>query len=354
MPCLDGTEGGHGSEVVKASGPKSAKSSPARNIRDAGGAAGIHIASLGCDRMWATRWAGAFPELHAPATSVINIAHRGASAYAPEHTSAAYDLALELGADYIEPDVHMTADGELAAIHDATLDRTAKINGARVTGPISSLTMAELRMCDVGSWFNDAFPSFARPEFEGLQIQSLDDLFARYGRLARYYVELKTPHSAGSEEKLVRLIEKYDLMEPFADRWQVVIQSFSSSSLRKTRLLAPSLPLIQLFHVQSSRSIQARLDDVATYAAGIGPWKNAIDHELVDACHKRRLQVHAYTVDDDPGQMSRLLSVRIDGMFTDYPDRLDDFLNRRRRRGAHVEAAADQRLTCADARANQP
>ncbi|MBA3431366.1 MAG: glycerophosphodiester phosphodiesterase, partial [Actinobacteria bacterium] len=209
------------------------------------------------------------------------IAHRGASAYAPEHTTAAYDLALKLGADYIEPDVHMTSDGVLVAIHDPTIDRTATRDGGAARGLVSSMTMDELRSCEFGSWYNRSFPSFARPEYSGLRIQSLEDIFARYGDRASYYIETKSPDSPGMEEELVELIKRYGLMEPSANRWRVVIQSFSASSLEQTHALAPSLPLIQLFHVQSSKSIQMALEEVRTYAAGIGPWKNAIDRQLV-------------------------------------------------------------------------
>lgn len=278
--------------------------------------------------MWVTRPTEAPPRVPRPRSSVMVIAHRGASAYAPEHTTAAYDLALRLGADYIEPDVHMTSDGVLVAIHDPTIDRTATRDGGAARGLVSSLTMDELRSCEFGSWFNRSFPSFARPEYSGLRIQSLEDIFARYGDRASYYIETKSPDSPGMEEELVKLIKRYGLMEPSANRWRVVIQSFSASSLEQTHALAPSLPLIQLFHVQSSKCIQMALEEVRTYAAGIGPWKNAIDRQLVEACHERGLQIHAYTVGDTFEEVSTLVSFGVDGMFTDYPDRLDDILNR--------------------------
>ena len=92
--------------------------------------------------------------------TVIVLAHRGYSAKAPENTMAAFELALAVGADGIELDVHMTRDGEIVVIHDDTLDRTT--NGK---GPVSDQTMAELRELDAGSWFS--------PEFAGERIPTL-------------------------------------------------------------------------------------------------------------------------------------------------------------------------------------
>src|SRR5690606_24252570 len=86
---------------------------------------------------------------------VLVIAHRGASAYAPEHTTAAYDLALAAGADYIEQDLQLTADGELIVLHDETLERTT---GGAHTGHVGDMPFADLADCDVGSWFNRQRP----------------------------------------------------------------------------------------------------------------------------------------------------------------------------------------------------
>ena len=87
---------------------------------------------------------------------VLNIGHRGASGYAPEHTFAAYDLALEQGADYIEIDLQMTADGVLVALHDKTLNRTADapegVPERYCRGLVSEKTLEQIKMCEVGSW----------------------------------------------------------------------------------------------------------------------------------------------------------------------------------------------------------
>jgi glycerophosphoryl diester phosphodiesterase len=102
---------------------------------------------------------------------VLNVGHRGASGYAPEHTIPAYDLALEQGADYIEIDLQMTADGVLVAMHDDTLDRTATapegVPEEYCTGPVIEKTLEQIKMCDVGSWFNETYPEYAATSTSG-------------------------------------------------------------------------------------------------------------------------------------------------------------------------------------------
>ena len=253
---------------------------------------------------------------------VLNIGHRGASGYAPEHTFAAYDLALAQGADYIEIDLQMTADGVLVALHDKTLNRTADapegVPERYCRGLVSKKTLEQIKMCDAGSWFS--------PEFAGLQIPTLEEIFQRYGTKVNYYIETKNPDAApGMEEELLRLMEEYGLIEPAAENWQVLIQSFSAESLQKIHLLEPSLPLVQLYWSGSSKTIQRDLEAASTYAVGIGPYKKDVDAELVAAAHELCLAVHPYTVNEKP-EMRTLISLGVDGMFTNYPDRLDEVL----------------------------
>ena len=262
---------------------------------------------------------------------VLNIGHRGASGYAPEHTIPAYDLALQMGADYIEQDLQLTKDGVLVAMHDDTLDRTAVappgVPKRFCSGPVIKRTLEQIKMCDVGSWFNEAYPQYAKEEYVGLKIPTLEEVFQRYGTSANYYIETKNPEAApGMEEELLRLMEKYDLIEPAAQDWQVLIQSFSPASLQKIHALEPSLPLIQLYSsTETSETIRAQLDLVRTYAVGIGPSKTDVDAALVEAAHARCLDVHPYTV-NETAEMEALIDLGVDGMFTNFPDRLDAVL----------------------------
>ncbi len=269
--------------------------------------------------------AGRSHNVFSPSETVVNIAHRGASGYAPEHTVPAYDLALELGADYIEQDLHMTADGVLVALHDATLERTSWGTGSEARGPVGSKTWAELEACDVGSWFNLAFPHYARPEYAGQEIMSLDQILTRYGPTRRYYIEPKVPELyPGMEEELLRVLTEHELTHPGLYPWPVIIQSFSSASLEKIHSLEPSLPLIQLT-LEDEMSARRNLDTVATYAAGIGVRTAAVSPRLIEDAHRRRLLVHAFTALEYP-EMTGLVELGVDGVFTDYPDRLDDVL----------------------------
>ena len=289
--------------------------------------------------------AGAAPDKGSTTDStVLNIGHRGASGYAPEHTFAAYDLALEQGADYIEIDLQMTADGVLVALHDDTLDRTATapegVPEEYCTGPVIEKTLEQIKMCDVGSWFG--------PEYAGEQIPTLEEIFQRYGTSVNYYIETKNPEAApGMEEELLRLMEEYDLIKPAAKRWQVLIQSFSAESLQKIHALEPSLPLIQLYSsTETSESIQASLAEVSTYAVGIGPSQSDVDAALVEAAHALCVDVHPYTV-NETFDMEAVIALGVDGMFTNFPDRLEELLGKSAAHGKRgAKLAAEDYATC--------
>ncbi|HLL39535.1 MAG TPA: glycerophosphodiester phosphodiesterase [Rubrobacteraceae bacterium] len=278
----------------------------------------------------ATPAAGAAPEKNtATDAPVLNIGHRGASGYAPEHTIPAYDLTLKQGADYIEIDLQMTADGVLVALHDDTLDRTARGPAENCTGLVIEKTLEQIKTCDVGTWFNERYPQYANPEYVGLQIPTLEEIFQRYSHRTNYYIETKNPEAApGMEEELLRLMEEYNLIKPAAKRWQVLIQSFSPESLQKIHALEPSLPLIQLYSSrETSEEIQAKLAAAQAYAVGIGPSKSDVDADLVTAAHELCLDVHPYTV-NETAEMEALISLGVDGMFTNFPDRLEQVLGK--------------------------
>jgi glycerophosphoryl diester phosphodiesterase len=276
---------------------------------------------------------------------VLNIGHRGASAYAPEHTFAAYDLALEQGADYIEIDLQMTADGVLVALHDKTLNRTADapegVPEQYCRGLVSKKTLEQIKMCDAGSWFS--------PEYAGEQIPTLEEIFQRYGTSVNYYIETKNPDAApGMEVELVGLLEKYGLL-PAPDEpanWQVLIQSFSAESLMKIHEINELLPLVQLYWAGTSKSIQRDLDAVSQYAVGIGPYKQDVDAALVEAAHEHCLAVHPYTV-NTVEEMEALIALGVDGMFTNNPDLLDEVLGADALSGeAAAQQAADAYQEC--------
>jgi glycerophosphoryl diester phosphodiesterase len=203
-------------------------------------------------------------------------------------------------------------------------------------------------MCDAGSWFNEAYPEYASEEYVGLQIPTLEEIFQRYGTSVNYYIETKNPEAApGMEEELLRLMEKYELIEPAAQDWQVLIQSFSAESLMKIHEMNSSLPLIQLYSsTETSESIQASLAEVSTYAVGIGPSMRDVDAALVETAHALCLNVHPYTV-NETADMQALIDLGVDGMFTNFPDRLDALLGKRAADGmTGATLAAEDYATC--------
>jgi glycerophosphoryl diester phosphodiesterase len=250
-----------------------------------------------------------------PPPPVAIVAHRGASGHAPEHTFAAYDRAVELGADYLEQDLQQTADGTLVVLHDDTLDRTT--NG---TGRVDAHTLAEVTALDAGAWFG--------AEFAGQRVPTLDEVLARYGHRQRYYIETKAPERADAmEERLVGVLRAHDLVEPAAAAAQVLVQSFSAASLRLVRELEPRLPLIQLVGERSADRL-TRLGEIAEYASGIGPARHLVDAELVAAAHAHGLVVHPYTL-VTPEDHAAAVALGVDGGFTNFPDRFAGALGRR-------------------------
>lgn len=267
---------------------------------------------------------------------VLNVGHRGTAGLAPEHTIASYDLALEDGADYIEQDLRMTSDGVLVVLHDEELDRTTRGPAENCTGPVSEKTLKQVKTCDVGSFFNERYPDLARDGYEGLEIPTLEEVFRRYGTETNYYIETRSSEappgnpgvddSAGMEEELLRLMDEYGLREPAAESWRVLIQSFVPASLAEIHAVDPSLPLVQLYSdEETGETIRADLEAAGDYAVGIGPSMDDVDRGLVEAAHARCLAVHPYTLLEKP-DMRGLIDLGVDGMFTDFPNRLEGVL----------------------------
>jgi glycerophosphoryl diester phosphodiesterase len=257
---------------------------------------------------------------------VAVIAHRGASAYAPEHTTAAYTKAIEQEADYIELDVQMTKDGQLVVLHDPSLDRTARGPAANCTGFISEKTVEDLSPCSAGTWFNEAHPDLADPAFDAARIPELADILDDYGNDTRYYIEVKAPDDQpGMTDALLATIDDADLAMDDPLFPQVVIQSFSADSLKDIHEERPDLPLVQLIRQGEPVPDGGALDEIATYAVAIGPPKEMATRDLIEAAAERCLDTHPYTIDESP-EMASLLDAKVGGMFTNKPDVLRKLL----------------------------
>ncbi|USK86079.1 glycerophosphodiester phosphodiesterase [Peribacillus asahii] len=246
---------------------------------------------------------------------IVNVSHRGASGYAPEHTLVSYQMGEKMHGDYIEIDLQMTKDGQLIAMHDEKLDRTT--NG---TGLVKDYTLAEIKQLDAGSWFNEKYPESANPNYEGLQVPTLEEVFKKFGKNARYYIETKSPETyPGMEKELLRLIDKYNI-----NKKSLLIQSFSPQSLKIMNELDPSVKLVQLISYKNYAVItDDELAAIKEYAMGVGPNHTYLNEEYVQKVVNSGLELHPYTV-NDKDRMKQLIDWGVTGMFTNFPDKLHE------------------------------
>lgn len=333
-----------------------------------------HAQSPAAHRKWATL----------DGSPPLVIAHRGASGYRPEHTLESYLLAIEFGADYVEPDLVATRDGHLIARHEPLLDDTTDVksrsefaarlstktlDGKQVTGFYASdFTLAEIRQ------LRAVQPNPARSkEYDGqFTIPTFEEILdlvqresARRGRAIGLYPETKHPafHLALQlplEDRLLDALNRRDLNRV---GMPIFIQSFESANLQYLRTKT-ELPLVQLmdegalvYDDSGKRVISVRipdygdhrggkspgsLADVAKYAYAIGPWKRQILREVgqpelltttvIEQAHQAGLRVHTYTFRNEPATLApeygneplneyrRFFELGIDGVFSDFCD----------------------------------
>lgn len=225
---------------------------------------------------------------------MLNIAHRGASGYAPENTRAAFALAIEMSADMIETDVQLTRDGEMVLIHDATVARTS--DGA---GPVADYTLAELLALDVGGWFD--------PRFAGERIVTLAEFIKEFVPRIPVVFEIKDARAAVS---LVEAIDGAGIGE------RVHVTSFLWGALLDAQQAQPSLTYGFLSPI-FDRDIIARC--VARGFAQICPHVDTLTPELVSAAHEAGLVVRAYGVSRKE-QIEVLRASDADGATVNWPD----------------------------------
>ncbi|MFT9599306.1 glycerophosphodiester phosphodiesterase [Mesobacillus sp.] len=255
----------------------------------------------------------------------INISHRGASGHAPEHTLHAYELGNVMDGDYIEIDLQMTKDGELIALHDETIDRTTDKNGL-----VKNLTLKEIKKLDAGSWFNEAFPEKKSTEYVGLQIPTLREVIERFGSDSKFFIETKSPEVyPGMEEKLINILSEYNLIGVHQTFGNVIVQSFSGESLRQIHQIDESIPLVQLLSYYAPAIItDSEISKIKEYAVGVGLHYTAVSPGYIKKVTDSGLMVFPYTVNEKE-DMNMLLEWGVTGMFTNYPDRLNEVIQSR-------------------------
>lgn len=230
----------------------------------------------------------------------VIFAHRGASAYAPENTLAAFELAHAQGAAAIEFDVKLSADDRPVILHDRTVDRTTDGSGR-----VANLTLAALRELDAGSWLS--------ADFRGEKIPTLDEVFETIGR--KLFMNVELTNYASPFDALVptvaAAVRKHGLQE------RILFSSFFPHNLMRMARLLPEVPRGQLVLPRSAgwwQRIWGRLIPVRTehYFA------DDVTRKLVTDVHARGRRLYAWTV-NAPDQLRRLKDLGVDGVFSDDP-----------------------------------
>lgn len=228
------------------------------------------------------------------------IAHRGASQRAPENTLEAFRLALEEGADAVELDAKLTADGAVIALHDPTLERTAGGGGRP-----SDLTLEQIRRLDAGSWKGRMF--------RGARIPTLEEIFEELGRRLLFNVELTNYQTP--EDGLVDQV--VDVVKAMGMESRVLLSSFFRRNLAQARHRAPEIPLGHLVG-------PTRLGVIDWWTGGpiateaVHPYQAFAGRAWVRRWHTQGRRVIVYTV-NDADRMRYLLDIGVDGMITDDP-----------------------------------
>lgn len=251
---------------------------------------------------------------------VTNVAHRGASAHAPENTLAAVREGVRMGAHMVEIDVQRTADGELILMHDTNLLRTTdteEVFPGRDSYAVSAFTMAEVRRLDAGSWFDESFAGEPVPTLA-------ETLAVLRGGEVGLLLEVKEPaRYPGIEAEIAAELSR--------DRWwlrpapsklahRLVIQSFDWASMKRSQDLLPRIP-----HGLLGRVPEADIAGYATWADQINPGYTTVDAAYVDAVQEAGLEIYVYTV-NRAEDMRAQIAKGVDGIITNYPDVLVDVL----------------------------
>lgn len=235
--------------------------------------------------------------LHQP----IIFAHRGASAHAPENTLAAFELALAQGADGIELDVKLSADGHVVVIHDATVDRTTGDHGR-----VKALSLTDLRALEAGSFFAE--------RFRGERIPTLEEVFETVGKRTFINVELTNYNTPRDHlvESVCMLVKRFALQK------RIMFSSFFASNLSKARAFLPDVPH-GLLALGGLLGAWARSFGFAfgKYQALHPNLKDVTPHQI-QRVHRLQRRVHVWTV-NAAEEMRRLFGWGVDAIFTDDP-----------------------------------
>ena len=252
------------------------------------------------------------PGLAAAPNKIMNVAHRGASAYAPENTIAAVRLAKNQRADMFEVDVQESKDHKLVVMHDTTLARTTNVEQVypdRAPWKVSDFTLAEIKKLDAGSWL--------AKKYKGERVPTLAQVLRTMrGQGLGLLLELKSPALYPGIEKRVAAALKRSpswLRRDPSER-RLVVQSFDWESVRRFHSVMPEVPTGLL-----GKPKAGDLPKLASYADQINPTYGDLTASYVKRVHAARMEVFTWTLDDS-GQMKKAAELGVNGIITNKPD----------------------------------
>ncbi len=242
---------------------------------------------------------------------VFVIAHRGASEQFPENTLAAFQAAIEMGADSIELDVTLSKDGTVVVIHDDFVDRTT--DGS---GNVADLTLAELKALDAGSWFG--------PDHAGEQIPTLQEAMDLTKNRIRLDIELKGESKSPTplEGAVAELIERNEMED------QVVVSSFNPLALFYFHRANSRIAIALLYQEKLAVHLRDRWFAPLTHPDGLRPGRRMVTEEHVRQLKDRGHEVVTWTV-NDPDEMKKMMALGVDGIITNRPDVLRSIVDSR-------------------------
>ncbi|MCB0035302.1 MAG: glycerophosphodiester phosphodiesterase [Anaerolineales bacterium] len=252
---------------------------------------------------------------------ILVMAHRGEQSEAPENTMPAFQAAVDLGVDVIETDIHGTADGQILAYHDDSVERTTDRQGY-----LREMTLKEVQELDAGyQWSPDGVDNHPYRGL-GLTIPTLQELFEAFPKM-RFNIDIKQ-REPSIVKPFADLIRKHnmadtvlvgsfypDVLAAFRREIPEVVTAASERETRRFYILS------KLYLEQLDRP-RGRAFQVPEYSGSI----NVVTKRFVEAAHRKRMEVHVWTV-NELDEMERLIALGVDGIFTDYASRLIQLLD---------------------------
>jgi glycerophosphoryl diester phosphodiesterase len=250
------------------------------------------------------------------------MAHRGGAGLWPENTMYGFERAVDLGVDMLETEIHSTADNILVLMHDSTVDRTT--NGS---GPIRAFTLEELKTLDAGyNWTSDGGQTFPF-RGSGITVPTLEEVFIALPT-ARINIDIKQ-EKPSLVEPLCKTIRTFDMTD------KVMVASFNSKVLKAFRRVCPEVTtsagtgevafffMVNMVFLGAVYRPACQAFQVPEYSSGL----RVLTKRFVETAHGLNLAVHVWTI-NEVTDMKRLLALGVDGIVTDYPDRLISLLRK--------------------------